>query len=230
MRVYGEDELLLISGIQHFAFCERQWALIHLEQAWRENVLTVEGRHVHERVDDPFHNETRGDLRVARSVPILSWTLGMHGIADSIEYHKVPNDTLHAIKLPGLDGTWLPRPIEFKRGKPKPDDRDAVQLCAQAICIEEMMGTKISRGDIYYWETRRKQPIELTMALRELTRELASRMHELFSTGVTPTDTQRRPCRSCSLNEVCQPNLLKRRGSVASYINSALGATEEVHE
>ncbi|NLY76132.1 MAG: Dna2/Cas4 domain-containing protein, partial [Firmicutes bacterium] len=130
---YSEDDLLLLSGIQHFAYCERQWALIHIEQQWLENVRTVEGRHLHERVHNPDLVEKRGDLLVARSLPIVSWRLGLYGMMDLVEFRQVGSDQ-GGIKLPNREGVWLPKPVEYKRGKPKTDDRDEVQLCAQAIC------------------------------------------------------------------------------------------------
>lgn len=227
MTLYSEEDLLSLSGIQHFAFCERQWALIHLEQAWQENVLTVEGHHVHERVDDPFYNETRGDLRIVRSVPVLSRSLGLQGVADLVEFHRVKNSSRDTVQLLDIVGYWVPRPVEFKRGKPKPDERDEVQLCAQAICIEEMMNTQIARGNLYYWQTRRKQAVEFTDTLRNRTKELAAQMHACFSAGTTPIAIPSKSCSNCSLKEACQPKLAKKRHSVPEYIRSVLTATEE---
>lgn len=223
---YLDDALLPLSGIQHFAFCERQWALIHVEQVWQENLLTVEGRHVHERVDDPFCDESRGDLRIVRSVPVLSRSLGLQGVADLVEFHKVKTSSPNSVQLPGVVGSWVPRPVEFKRGKPKPDSRDEVQLCAQAISIEEMMNTHITHGDLYYWQTRRKQVVELTDSLRNRTKELAARMHACFITGATPAAIYSKSCSNCSLKEPCQPKLARKRHSVSAYIKSVLDQEE----
>ena len=153
MSTYSEDDLLLLSGIQHFAYCERQWALIHVEQQWLENVKTVEGRHLHERVHNPDLIEKRGDLLVARSLPIVSWRLGLYGMMDLVEFHQVSSDE-GGTKLLNHEGLWLPKPVEYKRGKPKADDRDEVQLCAQGICLEEMLQARIEEGDLYYGENR----------------------------------------------------------------------------
>ncbi|MBS4053511.1 MAG: CRISPR-associated protein Cas4 [Thermaerobacter sp.] len=226
---YSDEVLLLLSGIQHFAFCERQWSLIHIEQVWQENLLTVEGHHFHEKVDDPFGDESRGDLRIVRSMPIMSRTLGLQGVADMVEFRKQSVRGPDVVSLGGIEGYWRPRPVEFKRGKPKPDDRDAVQLCAQAICVEEMMQTSITHGDIYYWQTRRRQTVEFSSALRTRTRELAARMHELFEAGITATNVKNKPCQNCSLKDVCQPKLLRKRQSVAQYISSMLLLGEEAY-
>ncbi|MEN4013874.1 MAG: CRISPR-associated protein Cas4 [Bellilinea sp.] len=223
--LYPDDALLSLSGIQHFAFCERQWGLIHIEQLWQDNLLTVEGHHVHERVNDPFDNEARGDVRIVRSVPVISRKLGLQGVADMVEFHKQRRGP-GAVTLPGVDGFWVPRPVEYKRGKPKPDDRDAVQLCAQAICLEEMLDTCIAHGDIYYWQIRRRQPVEFSDALRTRTKEMSARMHSLFEAGITPTVVKGKPCQSCSMHEVCQPKLLRKRGFVTDYINSVLGTPD----
>jgi len=225
---HSDEVLLLLSGIQHFAFCERQWSLIHIEQVWQENLLTVEGRHVHERVDDPFDDESRGDLRIVRSMPVLSRELGLQGVADMVEFHRQPLCGPDTAILRNTEGFWRPRPVEFKRGKPKPDDRDAVQLCAQALCLEEMMATRISHGDIYYWQTRRRQAVEFSDTLRTRTKSLAVRMHKLFEAGVTVTNVKGKSCQSCSLREACQPKLLKKRHSVSEYINSVLLVDEAV--
>lgn len=226
---YSDEMLLLLSGIQHFAFCERQWSLIHIEQVWQENLLTVEGHHLHERVDDPFGDESRGDRRIVRSMPVLSRELGLQGVADMVEFRKESTRSPGVVSLRDIEGYWRPRPVEFKRGKPKPDDRDAVQLCAQAICIEEMMQTSISHGDIYYGQTRRRQAVELSSALRARTRELSARMHELFEAGITVTNVKKKPCQNCSLQDVCQPKLLRRRQSASQYISSMLTLGEEAY-
>ncbi|KUO96482.1 CRISPR-associated protein Cas4 [Ferroacidibacillus organovorans] len=149
-----EDDYLLLSGVQHMAFCERQWALIHIEQLWAENARTLEGKYLHARADDTFADETRKDLRVVRAMPIVSRSLGIRGVADVVEFHKVEagHDDI-SVRLNNRMGWWQPFPIEYKRGQPKPDDRDAVQLCAQAMALEEMLDISIASG--FYTTFRR---------------------------------------------------------------------------
>lgn len=213
---YSDDDLLMLSGIQHFAFCRRQWALIHIEQQWQENLLTFSGRELHERADDPFFTESRGTVLVTRSLPLVSHTLGLYGVADVVEFHRDEN----GITLDHRPGRWRPQPVEYKYGKPKPDDRDIVQLCAQGICLEEMFGTPVTAGDLFYGRTRRRLPVEFDAALRERVRELAAGMHELFERGVTPPAEYTAACRSCSLVEICLPKAGARR-SVRRYLDEA---------
>ncbi|MGE5509035.1 MAG: CRISPR-associated protein Cas4 [Chitinophagales bacterium] len=226
---YNEDCLLPLSGIQHLAFCERQWALIHIERQWAENQRTVEGRHLHERAHNSFlFDEVKGRL-VARAVPVASRTLGLYGQADVVEFGPVGPDE-GGISLPGHMGLWLPMPVEYKRGKPKRDDRDEVQLCAQAMCLEEMLRTVIPEGDLYYGQTRRRTHVRFTPDLRQRVTELSRRMHELFEAGLTPPAAKRRHCRLCSLIDVCLPSLTRRPKSVARYIRLHLAETGEQAE
>ncbi len=218
-----DDGYLLLSGIQHMAFCQRQWALIHIEQQWAENVRTVEGKHLHERVDDPFESESRGDLYISRSMPLISHTLKLQGVADVVEYWRVESG---GITLPGKSGQWLPHPVEYKRGKPKPDDRDQVQLCAQAICLEEMLGVAIEEGDLFYGETRRRQRVKLDTELRQRTLYLAQRMNSLFEAGVTPPAVQGIHCQLCSLIDLCMPRLTMKKRSVEDYLKASLKEIE----
>ncbi len=219
MNEYSEEEYVLLSGIQHMAFCERQWALIYIEQAWAENVRTIEGHHLHERVDDPFEDETRRDLKVVRAMPLVSKTLGLRGVADVVEFHreKVAIEG-YACVLDDADGFWRPEPIEYKRGRPKPDDRDAVQLCAQAIALEEMMNVVIRSGHLYYGQTRHREPIVFDSALRKRTRELAQNMHRLLNDGKTPKARKGKHCRLCSLVGICQPKLTLKSAPVSDYL------------
>ena len=214
---YSDDELLLLSGIQHFFFCRRQWALIHIEQQWQENILTFGGRELHERVDDPFFTEARGTVLVTRSLPILSRRLGLYGVADVVEFYRSDE----GVRLRGRNGLWRPHPVEYKYGEPKIDERDMVQLCAQAFCLEEMFNTSIAQGDIYYGRVRRRQKVEFDEALRQRVIELSREMHRLFEEGTTPLPEQTKACRSCSLVEICLPHTGKRR-SVRRYLDDAL--------
>lgn len=220
-KKHSEDDFLMLSGIQHMAFCERQWALIHIEQLWAENVRTVEGTHLHERTDDPFEDETRKSLRTVRAMPLVSKKLGLRGIADVVEFHQCKEAAYiegQMCRLEGRQGWWKPIPVEYKRGRPKKDDRDAVQLCAQAMALEEMMQVSIDSGFLFYGETKHREPIRVDETLRQHTVELANRMHQFVREGTTPKATKGKRCTQCSLVEQCQPNLTLRHRSVASYL------------
>jgi CRISPR-associated exonuclease Cas4 len=219
--IYSDSDLLQLSGIQHFAFCRRQWALIHLEQQWQENLLTFGGREMHERADDPFFTETRGRVIVTRSLPLVSYRLGLYGIADVVEFYR---DDENGVALQGRRGKWGPHPVEYKYGKPKPDDRDAVQLCAQGICLEELFGMTLEAGDLYYGRIRRREAVEFDQTLRDRVAELAKEMHQAFAAGVTPPANETPACKNCSLLEMCLPKLGAKR-SVRRYLNEALRDT-----
>ena len=215
--MYTDDELLMLSGIQHFSFCPRQWALIHIEQQWQENLLTFGGRELHERVDDPFFTEARGTVLVTRSLPIITRRLGLYGVADVVEFYRSDE----GIQLRGRKGLWQPHPVEYKYGEPKIDERDMVQLCAQAFCLEEMFNTSVAEGDIFYGRIRRRQRVEFDENLRQRVIELSREMHRLFEEGITPLPEQTKACRSCSLVEICIPHTSKKR-SVRRYLDDAL--------
>lgn len=219
MELYTDESLLPLSGLQHYAFCPRQWALIHLEQQWNENVRTVEGRHLHEKVHSGFHSETDGDLVVARSVPVVSYRLGLYGVVDLVEYHPTVTG---GIPLPNRPGLWVPHPVEYKRGRPKRDDRDKVQLCAQAMCLEEMLGTQISSGSFFYGEIRRRVKVAFSQQLRERVVSLAHEMHQAFARALTPPAPPGVRCSLCSLKDVCLPKLTRKRRSVWGYLRAEL--------
>jgi CRISPR-associated exonuclease Cas4 len=211
---YTPDELLPLSGIQHFLFCRRQWALIHVERQWKENALTAEGRLLHKRVDDPFDSETRKGVIITRSVPVASYRLGLSGVCDVVEFSESPD----GVHLPGREGLYLPTPVEFKHGREKHDRCDEAQLCAQAICLEEMLVVTIPTGQLFYGKTRRRVTVELTDELRELVQDSAEEMHAYFRRGYTPRVKPSKACRSCSLADVCLPELQKNTISVSIYI------------
>jgi CRISPR-associated exonuclease Cas4 len=211
---YNDDDLLSLSGIQHFRFCKRQWALIHIERQWEENLRTQEGHFIHERVDDPFFNESRGDVVNSRSFPLVSYKLGLFGVADMIEYIRSDK----GVPVSGLEGQWLLKPVEYKRGKPKIDERDEVQLCAQVMCLEEMFNVRINKADFFYNEIRRRQHVAITDDLRNCVRSLANEMHEIFRNGITPAAETGKNCSLCSLIDVCVPKLTKKKTSVRKYI------------
>jgi CRISPR-associated exonuclease Cas4 len=216
--VFTEDDLLPLSALQHLLFCERQCALIHLEQIWVENPLTAEGRQLHERVD-AGQGESRGDVHVARALPLRSFRLGLSGKADAVEMYRPTGDETGA-ELPGLAGRWRPFPVEYKRGKPKSHRADEVQLCAQALCLEEMLGTPVPAGALFYARTRRRLDVVFDPALRQLTEETAVRLHRLIAAGRTPPPVREPKCDQCSLLEVCMPDAPRK--SVRTYLANAL--------
>ena len=222
---YPPDAWLPLSGIQHFVFCRRQWALIHVERQWQENALTAEGRILHSRVDDPFFTEKRKDVIIARSVPVSSSQLGLSGVCDVVEFTAAPEGAPGSVALPGRAGRWLPAPVEYKRGKAKQDHCDEAQLCAQAMCLEEMLAVAIPLGYLYYGETRHRVAVELGADLRELVRKAVQEMHAYFERGYTPRVKPSKACRSCSLADVCLPQLQGSATPVASYIRQQLERT-----
>lgn len=213
---YEEEDCLPLSGIQHCAFCPRQFALIHIERAWAENVLTFEGRVMHDRADDPFFVESRGTVLITRSVPLLSRTLGLYGVADVVEFHLCPDN---GVTLAGRDGKWQPYPVEYKRGQPKADDRDTVQLCAQALCLEEMLQVPVAEGALFYGKTRRRQTVQFDLTLRNRVSQLAELMHRLYESGQTPAPARTKACKRCSLEGICLPRLSEAKG-VRRYVKT----------
>lgn len=218
------DDLLPLSGIQHMAFCERQWALINVEKQWVENALTVDGSHVHNKVDNPFAHEMRNNIKIERSVPLVSYKLGLVGVADVVCYEKsvdATKDNFTIIK--GKEGTWRVIPIEYKRGKSKSFDADRIQLCAQGISLEEMFNTTILYGYLYYHSEHRREMVNLDNHLRERVYELSKKMHNMFSNQIVPEAIKKRHCSNCSLSEICQPGWKKLNESIKDYLNKNLG-------
>jgi CRISPR-associated exonuclease Cas4 len=210
---YSEDDFLMLSGIQHFAFCRRQWALIHIEQQWSENLLTAEGRILHERAHDEKLFERRGDVLITRGMRVSSKTLGLAGACDVVEFHADQS----GIKLFGHRGVYLPVPVEYKRGRPKQTHEDALQLCAQAVCLEEMLVSTVQIGYLYYGETKHRLEVDFNDALRDELQTLMREMHEMYRRQHTPKVKTGNQCRSCSLKEICLPKLYKKE-SAADYI------------
>ncbi|MBR3269166.1 MAG: CRISPR-associated protein Cas4 [Oscillospiraceae bacterium] len=215
--MYREEDYLMLSGLQHFAFCRRQWALIHIEQQWAENFRTADGRMMHENAHDADFREKRGDIIVTRAMKIASATLGISGECDVVELHR----TADGIQLHGLDGTYCVIPVEYKRGKPKEDECDALQLCAQAMCLEEMLSCDIPQAYLYYGETHRRQTVTLDLMLRERTTAMIHEMHDLFRRQYTPKVRRKKACNACSLKDICLPGLGNKR-SAAEYLSEAL--------
>jgi CRISPR-associated exonuclease Cas4 len=224
VAVFAEDELLPISALQHLVFCERQWALIHLEQLWSENRLTVEGRILHDRVHET-ESESRGDTRIARGLRLHSLRLGLIGIADVVEFYRVTTEP--GVKLAHAPGLWRPLPIEYKRGRPKPDQSDEVQLCAQALCLEETFRMEIPAGALFYGKHRRRREVHFGSSLRARTESLARRLHELTHAGKTPPAIYEKKCSRCSLLNLCLPKITTGKKNVRRYLSSALGNIDE---
>ena len=215
---YQECDFLQISGIQHFMFCRRQWALIHIEGLWAENLRTVNGEIFHERAHDPSLSEKRGDLITVRALRVLSSELGISGECDVVEFRR---DDENGTKLRGRDGRWMPTPIEYKSGSSKAGDADRLQLCAQSMCLEEMLGVEIELGYMFYGETHRREKVYINAELRQAVKDAVSEMHGYMNRGYTPKVKTGKFCNACSLKELCLPALCKNK-SAAEYINSAI--------
>lgn len=210
---FEEEDFLQIAGLQHFAFCRRQWALIHVENLWRDNLRTVEGELLHKNAHDDTYTERRGDTLTVRGERVFSRTLGVSGACDVLEFRL----HLDGVTLPGQEGLWLPYPVEYKRGSPKEHSADELQLCCQAMCLEEMLCCPIPEGSLYYGETRRRVKVPLTEELRRTVRDDLTEMHQYASRGYTPRVKPSKACNACSLKEQCLPALLRRR-SVQDYL------------
>lgn len=215
---YNEEEYLLLSGIQHFRFCRRQWALIHIEDQWAENSRTVEGEIMHQRAHDAGLREKRGDRIVVRNLPISSSSLGVSGACDVVEFHRASE----GVSLPGEEGLFLPFPVEYKHGAPREDQANELQLCGQAMCLEEMLCCEVPKGALYFGETRRRLEVVFTAQLRRDVMETLTEMHQLYRNGYTPRVRPTKSCQACSLKEQCLPKLL-RCESVQSYLRKHMG-------
>lgn len=217
---FDDSDYLQLSGLQHFAFCRRQWALIHIEKQWAENFRTVDGSIMHEKAHDSTRRESRGDLRITRGMYIHSARLGISGQCDVVEFRR--DDS--GIPMPSWEGNWLPFPVEYKRGSSKVSDADRLQLCAQAICLEEMLCCPIPRGALYYGETRRRETVDFTPELRAQVEAMLAEMHEYYRRGYTPKVKRSKSCNACSLNGLCVPALMKET-SVSRYLKASLEDT-----
>ena len=212
--------MLMLSGIQHYMFCPRQWALIHIEQQWAENRLTTEGQLLHKNVDNPFYRQKNGDTITLRSLHIASKRLGLYGITDAVELipSDSPEDSITHNRYPGY---WKPYPVEYKRGHSKPDERDEVQLAAQAMCLEEMYGINIPYGALYYDEVKHRETIAISDGLRRTTQQCAKQMHDIFKSGIMPKPVKASHCRNCSLKDICMPEMSDCT-QVKTYLNNNL--------
>lgn len=234
--MYTEDQLLPLSALPQLVYCERRAALILIEQVWDDNRFTAEGRLLHERVHSQ-EGESRGDVRIARGLALRSLSLGLSGKADVVEFHRTPeasNPTPHAPSAPAPEHPqpntehhlWVPFPVEYKRGKPKPDNSDLVQLCAQAICLEEMLGVPVPEGALFYGIPHRRLNVAFTPELRHETRQAAERLHALVASRRVPKAEFGPRCDNCSLVELCLPRVTSGR-SAARYLERVFEEADE---
>lgn len=214
---YDEEDFLQLSGLQHFKFCRRQWALIHIENQWAENYRTADGRILHENAHNSEFSEQRGDRLITRDMRVFSATLGVSGACDILEFHRGST----GIPLKGKTGLWQPYPVEYKRGKPKQDTEDALQLCGQAMCLEEMLCCEIPVGALYYGEIRRRTEVLFTPDLRLEVQKLLTEMHALYDRGHTPKVKPTKACNACSLKKLCLPKLMRSK-SVETYLHRTM--------
>lgn len=216
--MYSEDDFLQLSALQHFVFCPRQCALSYIEQIWEENLLTAEGGIMHERCHEE-ESQTRDGVRIERGLRLFSRRLGLVGMADVVEFPK-----------PHVGKKAMPFPIEYKHGKPKTNNCDRLQLCAQAICLEEMMGVSVPCGAIFYGKTRHRLDVVFDAALRQETEDTACRLHEFIRLGVTPKPEYSKKCGSCSLLDICLPKICGKKAAASAYLAGIIEAlkNEEV--
>ncbi|MCF8020285.1 MAG: CRISPR-associated protein Cas4 [Vallitaleaceae bacterium] len=219
---YKEDDYLSLSGIQHFEFCKRQWALIHIEQQWFENVRTLEGQYMHNKAHESTKSEKRGDLIITRGMAINSNKLGVTGICDVVEFHRLEE----GIPIYGWEGLYSPLPVEYKRGEPKANDCDRLQLCAQAMCLEDMLLCHIEKGYLYYGETKRRTEVVFNDDLRQKVMVMFEEMHMMYKRRFTPKVKMTKSCNACSLKDVCLPKLNKSK-SANTYIKMHIEGDED---
>ena len=213
-HMYSDDELLPLSALQHYLFCPRQTALIHLEQAWAENRFTAEGNVLHAKAHEGF-DESRPGVRITRTLPVVSRRLGLAGQCDIVEFH----------------GNGEVIPVEYKRGKPKAHDADRVQLCAQAMCLEEMLSVSVASGCLFYGQRKRRTVVEFDSALRALTGDVAGSLRAMIASRVTPmAEYEARKCDSCSLIDHCQPKALRLKRGAEAWFKAALAGSHQTAE
>lgn len=224
--MYDEDDLLPLSSLSHWVYCPRQAGLILLEAAWADDRATAEGSLLHNRTDQPELSESRPGIRIARALRLQSLRLGLSGIADVVEFHEAGEDEADTCALPGRSGRWRPFPVEYKRGRLRHEPSFRVQLCAQAMCLEETFGVPVLRGALFYAKTARRDTLDIDADLRAQTEQAAARLHELVASGETPRAEYGPKCEQCSLLPLCMPKALAKRRSVAAYVDRALREEE----
>lgn len=214
---YREEDYLMLSGIQHFAFCRRQWALIHIEQQWQENEYTIAGELLHKNAHDPYYSEKKKDVIVSRAMPVFSRKMGISGECDIVEFRKSDE----GIAVYGHKGSYQVVPIEYKKGRPKSNSIDILQLTAQAMCLEEMLSAVIKEGFLFYGEIRRREPVLFTDERKEQVRKHFAEMHQIYEKRYTPLVKWSKGCNACSLKDSCLPKLGKA-SSVKEYIRNRI--------
>lgn len=215
---YSDEDMLQLSGIQHFAYCRRQWALIHIEQQWAENLLTVEGHLMHENAHDTYSSEKRGDVIISRGMPVFSYDLGITGVCDIVEFQKADDGAV----LFGRSGKYRVIPVEYKHGEPKSaTDADLLQATAQAMCLEDMLCCTINESHIFYGRTKRRFKFEITEELRDKVKSSLKEMHELYTKQYTPKVKYHKGCGACSIKDICLPQISKKL-SAHKYIEKQL--------
>ena len=215
---YNDDEFLMLSGLQHYIFCKRQWALIHIEQQWCENYLTTDGNILHEKAHDEGSFEKRKNIIISRGMPIKSYELGINGICDIVEF----KESKDGITIHGRAGKYDIYPAEYKRGTKKQDECDEMQVVAQVLCLEEMFCCQIQKGYLYYGELRRRVEVPITEENRNKVKALIKEMHELYKRKHTPKVKPTKACTACSLKDICLPKITCKK-NVKAYIDKVLG-------
>lgn len=222
MSNFTEEDYLMISGIQHFVFCKRQWALIHIEQQWEENLRTVEGNILHKKAHDGTLTEKRKNIIISRGMRIFSPVMGVSGECDVVEFYR---DDINGVAIFGREGKYTVSPVEYKRGEPKSNDADILQMTAQAMCLEEMLCCEIAKGYLFYGETRRRMEVAINEQLREKVKEIFKEMHQCFEKRYTPKVKPTKSCNACSLKAVCIPKLCGNK-SARTYISRKIAEEE----
>jgi CRISPR-associated exonuclease Cas4 len=215
---YNEEDFLMLSGLQHFAFCRRQWALVHIDQLWDDNLRTTEGNLLHEKCHDGYSSECRRDVVISRGILIFSRELGVSGECDVVEFRSAAN----GVPINGRSGLFEVYPVEYKHGKPKDSDIDILQLVGQAMCLEEMLCCTITSGAIFYGETKHRIHVDITPERRVAVKQMLAEMHMLMQRGYVPKVKPTVSCKACSLKDLCLPSLLKST-SVHDYLEESLG-------
>jgi CRISPR-associated protein Cas4 len=208
------DDYLMLSGIQHFYFCKRQWALIHIEQVWSDNSFTAKGNGLYEITDDPYLKEKRRNVIISRAIPVSSKELRLSGILDTVEF--INSD--EGIEIADKKGLWMPNIVEYKRGKAKKDNRDVVKVVVQVMCLEEKYNSRIESANLFYFSTKKRETITISDQLRDEVRAIADQMHTMYENKLTPDAEYFKNCTMCSLYDLCMPRLTKKKKSVQNYL------------
>jgi CRISPR-associated exonuclease Cas4 len=218
--MFDEDNFVPVSALAHFLFCPRRAFLVHAEQLWAENQATAEGRVLHNKADLPLSTESRGTVRIARQLHLRSARLGLIGVADVVEFHLIEGGEQSRIGVPlaGLEGAWLPYPVEYKRGRLRSEEGYEVQLCAQAICLEETLGVSITAGALYFGKNRRRKEVRLGDSLRVKTEASTMALYGLLSSDIRPSAEFGAKCKQCSIEDLCMPQIPVLKHPVESYI------------